>query len=89
MDMWFLVLGGSHFEMRIVGFNLGFLKSDFSILKNDYKFCNQIQGGNQNKERKNRKKNKLFQVINMFFLFLIPLISKAHNFLISCSFKTI
>jgi hypothetical protein len=39
------VLGGSHFEMRIVGFNLGFLKFDFSIKnQNDYKFCNKIQG---------------------------------------------
>jgi len=29
MGMWLLVLGGSHFEIRIVGFNLGFLKSGF------------------------------------------------------------
>lgn len=52
MGMCFLVLGGSHFEMRIVGFNLGFFKSDFSIFKNDYKFCNKFQGGKKiNKER--------------------------------------
>jgi len=58
MGMWFLVLGGSHFEMRIVGFNLGFLKSDFSIKnKNDYKFCNKIQGWNKINKQRRRKKS--------------------------------
>ncbi len=59
MGLWFLVLGGSHFEMRIVGFNLGFLKSGFSILKNDCKFCNKIQGGKKRKKERTRRKIRI------------------------------
>jgi len=40
----------------------------------------------KNNEKINKKKNKLFNLQNMFFFFWTPLTFKSHNFFISYSF---